>query len=158
MTSSIAHEVKEVIENVIKAYEYLSKLVGGGIPKEELEEVLKEATHLLVHELTHAAIHTAYPKIEEIWEENEVLGECVDEVGGRVLELLVSKELRIPTHTVEEHLHELKHYTNLTKLPITKEELSKLYNEAISKLRNEGIKASIKTIEMNCREWLRKVS
>ena len=154
MTSGTGNEVKEIIENYVKAYEYLSKLVGKEIPKEEIEEVLKEATHLLIHELTHAAIHTAYPKIKEIWEENEVLGECIDEVGGRVLELLVSKELGIPTHTIEEHLHELKHYTNLTKLPITKEELSKLYDEAISKLRSEGVKALINTVITKCRDWV----
>ncbi len=154
MALNTSKEVREIIENFIKAYEYLSKLIGKEIPKEEARKILKEVTHISIHELAHAAIHTAYPKIEELWRRDEVLGECVDELMGRILELVVSKELGIPTHTIEEHLHELKHYTNLSKLPISKEELTKLYREVIKRLESEGFEVAIKTVEAKCGEWL----
>ena len=118
--------------------------------------MLRETLHIAVHELAHAALRTTYPELEHLTHEEGALGECVDEIAARILELVVSEELGLATHTIEEHVYELKHYSNLANLPISAEELRKLYQQTTNQAREGKVNEVINTVLSKCREWLNK--
>ena len=145
---------KEVVEGILAAYEELSRLTGKPIPTDLVKEMLREALHIAVHELAHAALRTAHPELERLTHEEGVLSECIDEIAARILELVVSERLGLATHTLEEHVYELKHYSNLANLPISAEELRKLYQQTTKQAREGRIAELINTVLNTCKEWV----
>jgi len=97
------------------------------------------------------------PELVDIIHSDEVLGECVDEVASRILELIVSERLGIRTHTVEEHLYELKHYyyIGMANLPLNADELEDLYKEAKETVEVGGVRDAVNLVLLKCREWVR---
>ncbi len=145
---------KEVVKRILTAHEELTRLTGKSLPTNLVKEVLRETLHIAVHELAHAALRASYPEFERLIHEGD-LGECVDEVTARILELVVSKELGLATHSIDEHAYELKHYANLANLPISAEDLRKLYEEALKLLRTGNLDGAINLVLAKCREWIR---
>ncbi len=144
---------KEVAGNVIAAYEELTKLLGKPIPLGSVRDALRETLHIAVHELAHAALRAISPELVDIIHSDEVLGECFDEVASRILELIVSERLGIRTHTVEEHLYELKHYTGMANLPLDADELGELYEEALKTVEAGRVRDAVNLALLKCREW-----
>ena len=74
---------------------------------------------------------------------------------ARILELVVSERLGLATHSIDEHVYELKHYISLANLPISAEGLRKLYEEAMKLLRTRNLDDAINLVLAKCREWIR---
>jgi len=149
---------KEVIDGILAAYEELSRLTGKPIPTDLVKGMLRETLHVAVHELAHAALRASYPELEHLTHSEDRLGECVDEVAARILELVISERLGLATHTIDEHVYELKHYSNLANLPITTEELRKLYQQTTKQAKEGKITELINTVLNTCREWMEEVN
>ena len=145
---------KEVVKGILAAHEELTRLTGKPLPANLVKEVLRETLHIAVHELAHAALRASYPEFERLVHEGD-LGECVDEVTARILELVVSERLGLATHSIDEHVYELKHYISLANLPISAEGLRKLYEEAMKLLRTRNLDDAINLVLAKCREWIR---
>ncbi len=145
--------VTRVVENIIKARDTIEGILNKPIPEELVLDTLSEVEHIAIHELAHAAIRVAYPEVEELWHRDEVLGECVDEVAARVIEAYVSKRIGAYTHSFEEHLHELMHYTSLGNLGMTAEDLGTLYSEAENLLREGRLRDAVEVVVRRCRDW-----
>ncbi len=144
---------RQVVEKVAEAYKVLSEFAGP-IHSEVLEEALREVEHIAIHELAHSAIRVAYPEIEVLWHRNEVLGECVDEVAARLIESYVSRRIGAYTHSFEEHIHELRHYTSLGNLGMAAEDLASLYS-VLEKLLMEGrLRDAVEAVVGKCRDWV----
>ncbi len=151
----IKNKIKQIIENIIEAYESLREITGRDIPDEILDRVLGETEHIAIHELVHGAIWTVYPEIDKIEEDNRVFGECIDEVLGRLLEMYVSKHVGAYVHSFEEHVHELRYYTSLSGLDIKTEELEELYKRVSSLLEENRLREAIDIVVAKCNEWIK---
>ena len=57
-----------------------------------MEVALDEVSHIVIHEMAHRVIVTVYPEIEKLWNENTMLTECIGELGGRILERIISEK------------------------------------------------------------------
>ncbi len=148
----VKEKVLKVVEEIVKAYNFIVKELGITLPSSALEQVLNETSHIAIHELAHALIHTVYPEIEKLHDENPSLGECVDEVGGRIVETYISRKVGAFIHSFEEHVHELEHYTYLKGLRVTAKDLEELYEEVSKALERNRVKEVIGIIIEKCKE------
>ncbi len=146
--------VRHVIENVIKAYRLLNDITGLHIPRDVLERVLSEVEHIAVHGLAHGAIRAVYPAIDELERRNPLLSECIDEVLSRLLETYVSAQVGGFVHSFEEHVYELKSYTQLSKLNIKARGLEELYKQAKELIESRSIGDMVRIAATKCREWI----
>ena len=147
---------ERVVRNIVEAYSVLKEVVGERVPDDVLVRVLGEVEHIAVHELAHGAVRAVYPEIDAVEDEDPVLGECVDEVLARLLETLVSRRIGGFTHSFEEHVHELEHYTGLSNLNIKAEELEELYEQVSKLVEEKNLKSAIEKVFSKCREWIRE--
>jgi len=115
---SIENSINNIIRNIVRAYELIRKIIGKNVSDNILIMILKEIEHIAIHELCHGALYTIYPEINIIENKNHVLSECINEIFSRLLETYTSSKIGAYTHSFDEHLHELKHYTLLSKLNI----------------------------------------
>ena len=143
--------ILRAVESIARAYRFIVESMGIEIPRSYLERVLGEVSHIAIHELAHAVIHVVYPEIDELYRESEVLGECVDEVGGRILEIYVSRGVGAPTHSFEEHVYELEHYSNLRGLGIRARDLEALYEEASRLIESKDLRKAVELVVAKCR-------
>jgi len=150
----IEKEASKIINNIIKAYRFIHEAMGVSIPQETVVKVLKEAEHIAIHELAHGLIHTVYPEIIEIHHRDPVVGECIDEICGRLIELYVSSRVGSYTHSFEEHAYELKYYTTLRALDIKARDLEELYRNIESLLEEKKLKEAIEIVTRKCMEWI----
>jgi len=146
--------VERVIRNIIRAYRLFEEISGRDIPKDILKSVLDETEHIAIHELAHGVMYTIYPEIDIIKEENKSLCECIDEIAGRFLERYVSSKIGTHVHSFEEHLHELRSYTSLSRINISVEELEELYKQFIKLIRRKELKRAVNVVIVKCREWI----
>jgi hypothetical protein len=109
-----------------KAVEYLEKLAGVRITKQKLDKVLREAFHIVLHELAHAFVKQALPWVNSLEERQHVL---VDEVLARFLERKVSLKLHSFVESLEEQMEEIRMYSPLTGLDWTAGFYSRLYKD-----------------------------
>ncbi len=151
---SVGELSRQVIENIVKAYRALVELLKCEIPDSILMKVLREVEHIAIHELVHGAIRTVYPEIDRLEEGDPVLGECIDEVAARLLEIYVSRAVGAYVHSFEEHAHELEHYAMLAELKIDAEKLRGLYAEAVVYIERGELRDVIELVRERCYEWL----
>lgn len=142
-----------VVKGMLAAYEELTHLVGKPLPADLVEEALRETLHVAIHELAHAALRTTYPGFEHLIHKG-ALGECVDEVAARILELMVSNRLGLVAHSIDEHVYELKHYASLANLPISAEDLRELYEEATKFVGAGDVRGAVDSVLSKCSEWI----
>ncbi len=148
--------VERLVKNIVKAYMVLEEVVGKRVPEDVLVRVLGEVEHIAVHELAHGAIRAVCPEIDVVEEEDPVMGECVDEVLARLLETYVSRRIGGFTHSFEEHVHELEHYTSLSGLSIKAEELEELYEQVSRLVEEKNMRSALEKVFSKCREWVRE--
>ncbi len=148
--------VERVVENIVKTYTLLEEITGSHIPEEVLRRVIGEAEHIAIHELSHGAIRTVYPGIDELEEKDPVLGECIDEILSRLLETYISDQIGAYKHSFEEHVYELRNYTSLSNLNIRVEDLEELYKHTSRLFKEKKLRNAIDVVAMKCREWIRE--
>jgi len=148
---------EDVVKGILATYEELTRITGKPIPADLVREVLRETLHIAVHELAHAALRTSYPEFDRLIHEGD-LGECVDEIAARVLELVVSERLGLATHSIDEHVYELKHYASLASLPVSVESLRELYEEATKSARAGDARRVVDLVLSKCRKWVKAKS
>ncbi|HDD25662.1 MAG TPA: hypothetical protein ENF75_01050 [Acidilobales archaeon] len=149
---NIEELAKDVINNIVKAYEELRRVLKIDLPKELVNEALRETEHIVIHELCHAAIRKVYPEIGKVYDVNEAKATCVDELVGRLLETYVSRRVGAFVHSFEEHITELRLYAPLSNLNITPELLKGLYEEMVKAIEGGKLREFIKKVERDiCR-------
>ncbi len=153
VTSLFDEIVSRVLNNLVKAHRFVCEALGVSIPREELAKVFEEVEHVAIHELVHGVVRRVYPGMEELYHEDEVLAECVDEVGARMLELYVSSRVGVYTHSFEEHVHELEHYTNLRDLGVEARDLEELYREFEKLVEEKKLGDALDAVVRKCMEW-----
>ncbi len=151
---SIEELSHQVIEDLVKAYRALVELLKHEIPDSILKKVLREVEHIAIHELVHGAIRVVYPEIDTLEEEDPVLGECVDEVAARLLEIYVSRAVGAYVHSFEEHAHELELYAMLAELKIDAEKLRHLYAEVVAHIECGELKTVMDIVRSQCLKWI----
>jgi hypothetical protein len=109
-----------------KAVEYLEKLTGVRIRKQKMDRVLREAFHIILHELAHAFVEQALPWVNSLEERQHVL---VDEVLVRFLERKVSLKLHSFVESLEEQMKEIRMYSPLRDLDWTADLYGRLYED-----------------------------
>ncbi len=142
-----------VVNNIVRAYRFAREELGVSIPRETLLAVLGEAEHIALHELAHGIVRAIYPEIAGIHHRDPVLGECIDEVYGRMIELYISRRIGAYTHSFEEHAYELAHYTSLQGLGIRASSLEELYRRVEELLEEKRLRESIEVVARRCMEW-----
>jgi hypothetical protein len=155
MTTQINEIISNIINNIIRAYQFIQD-IGISIPAEKLRNILKEVEHIAIHELAHEIIRSIYPETRDYYKSNPILGECIDEVGARMLELYISKRIGTYTHTFDEHVYELKHYTNLQEISIDVRDLEEMYRETEKQIDEKKLKEAIDIVIKRCIEWVPK--
>lgn len=95
------------------AVTHLEKLAGVELAKSKIDSALREATHIVIHELAHAALEQALPWLGSLGEEEHTL---VDEVLAWFLERKVSAQLHLFTESLEEQLKQIRGYSLLQSL------------------------------------------
>ncbi len=144
--------VSRTVRKVVEAYNFITKELGVDLPSKLLERALMETAHIAVHELAHALIHAVYPEVARLYHEDPVLGECVDEVGGRLLETYISERIGAYVHSFEEHVHELGHYSHLEGLEITAKDLEELYKRISRMIEENKLREAIDLVAGRCRK------
>ena len=107
------------------AAEYLKKITGVKVSTEKINNALKEAIHIAIHELAHLYIDEALPCLTKLDDKQHTL---VDEVLARFLERKTSSELNLLVESFEEQLEELRNYPELKELKWNVESYKELYN------------------------------
>jgi len=113
VTSRVEELARKVVDEIVRAHKAIAEVLGVELTEKHLENALSEAEHIVIHEMVHQATLMARPELEEIWRSNPRLAECILELGGRILERIVSERIGAYVHSFEEHVHELKHYSLL---------------------------------------------
>ncbi len=143
------------MENIIVAHKILEDIIGEDIPHDILEHILDEVEHIAIHELCHAVIRAVYPEIESLYEKNEELATCIDEITSRLLETYVSRKIGGYVHSIEEHVYELKLYKPLSNLNLSENMLAELYVKAEEALNSkECLCRLLKHVENVCKELI----
>ena len=150
--------IGRVVENIVKAYESFKEITGSPIPEDVLRRVIDEVEHIAIHELAHGAIRAVYHEIDDIEERGHILGECIDEILGRLLETYVSAKISAHIHSFEEHVYELKNYTSLSKLDIKVEDLEELYRQVTKSLGRKELRNTIDIVAKKCEEWIKQTT
>lgn len=114
---------------------HLEKLVGVELSKSRIDSALKEATHIIIHELAHTALEQALPWLGNLEERQRVL---VDDVLARFLERKVSAQLHLFTESPEEQLKEMRGYSLLQDLDWSLDFYHQLYEEFEKHIRHGG--------------------
>jgi hypothetical protein len=96
-----------------EAVEQLEKLTGVRVRKQKMDKVLREAFHIILHELAHAFVEQALPWVNSLEERQHVL---VEEVLARFLERKVSLKLHSFVESLEEQMEEIRMYSPLRDL------------------------------------------
>lgn len=66
--------------------------------------------------------------------------------------MLVSERLGLATHSLDEHVYELKHYSSLADLPIGVEDLRELYGKAMKSAGAKDVRNVVELVLSKCRE------
>jgi len=141
---------------VIEGYRAIAEVLGVELPGKVLEDALIEASHIAIHEMVHRAIDHAYPRARELWKTEPDVAVCIEEIGGRFFETLISERIGAPIHSLEDHLFEIKHYSELRDLELGVEDLKQLYDEARRVLEERGFVEALRKVESECRRILQK--
>ncbi len=148
--------ISSVVNNIVKAYKFIEESLGISLSRDVLEKILKEVEHIAIHELSHGVIHSVYPEITDLHHRDPIVAECIQEIGARLLELYISSKIGVYTHTFEEHIHELKHYTLLRDIDIKPRDLEELYRETVELIKEKKLIKAVENVVGKCMEWLRK--
>lgn len=95
---------RENCELVHASVQKVEELFGVRLSPAEVEDRKKQVLAVLVHELLHAAVAKAFPKLSSP-EKFEV--DVANELLVRILEDELVQRLGLPGHTPEEHVQEL---------------------------------------------------
>lgn len=57
---------EEIVKEILDAYRELTRITGKPLPLDLMSGVLREALHIAVHELTHAALRASCPEFERL--------------------------------------------------------------------------------------------
>jgi benzoyl-CoA reductase/2-hydroxyglutaryl-CoA dehydratase subunit BcrC/BadD/HgdB len=116
-----------VFDNVLPiVVDKLEKITGVKVSQKELEDAIKHAVHVIIHELAHVYLEKAVPWLSEVEDEKHTL---INEVLTRFLERKVSTELNLFVESFEEQLKELKTYSPLRELGWNEDFYRKLYDD-----------------------------
>lgn len=118
---------KSGLENILPvAIKKLEEISSVEVSRERIDETIKHAVHIVIHELAHAYMEKALPWLNNLEDNQHTL---IDEVLARLLERKVSKELDLYVEGFEEQLKELKMYSPLSNLDWDVKFYSKLYKD-----------------------------
>ena len=117
------------------AVKHLEKLAGVELAKSRIDSALREAIHIVIHELAHAALEQALPWLGNLEEKEHTL---VDEVLARFLQRKVSAQLHLFTESLEEQLKEIRGYPLLQSLDWSSDFYHQLYEEFEKHTRHGG--------------------
>ena len=144
---------REVVDTIVKAFEVLSSL--SPIGESSLLERLRDAVMVIVHELAHEAIGSAYRELSALYEKDPVLEECTDEVGARMLEVFVMKKIGAPAHSFEDLARELECYASLKGACWSADALQELYDRVEPLLERGELRGFVDAIVEECRSALK---
>jgi hypothetical protein len=104
----------------------LEEIAGVKVAQNKINDVVKQAIHIVIHELAHVYVEGALPWLSKIEDDQHTL---IDEVLARFLERKVSKELNLFVESFEEQLKELRMYSPLRNLSWDADFYSRLYDD-----------------------------
>jgi hypothetical protein len=125
-------EFETVLPSVVKK---LEEIAGVKVAQNKIDDVVKQAVHIVIHELAHAYVERALPWLSKIEDDQHTL---IDEVLARFLERRVSKELSLFVESFEEQLKELRMYSPLRNLSWDVDFYGKLYDDFEKHVRQGG--------------------
>jgi hypothetical protein len=150
----VSEVAKEITNVVVKAFEVITGL--SPISENSLLKHLGDAVMVVVHELAHEAIRSAYRELDTLYERDPVLGECASEVGARMLEVYVLKKIGARAHSFEELALELEGYASLRGVCWSASMLQELYVRAEALLERMELKEFMGVVVRECERVLKE--
>jgi len=126
------NDFETMLPSVVKK---LEEIAGVKVAQNKINGVVKQAIHIVIHELAHAYVERALPWLSKIEDDQHTL---IDEVLARFLERKVSKELNLFVESFEEQLKEIKMYSPLRNLSWDVGFYGKLYDDFEKNVQQVG--------------------